>query len=544
MVTNASSSGQNSGQKSLSVLSIGIRYLLLALVAAVGSLAAIQLFSDGYWQLGLMIAIVTLFLVIIFLRPDAEPLRWLSPGLSLFLIFVLFPLVSTIVFAFTNYGTTNGLTKPQVIRQFEQRRYAAEGSLSYSYTMFQNDAGDIALWLVPEGDGDPLFVGEGEQIAFESDAITEYDDNGVPVEIGDYVALNRGDTARTLQQISDDATFGEGEHAVQLSRSRFGVASELAQRYTYDAEQDALIDNQMGVTYIADDSVGFFINPDNSEDRIPVGYQVVIGFRNFERFLTSPALRGPLVSILIWNFTFAILSVLFAFVLGLIVALTFGENTWLNKFLKLGFILPWTIPNVITILIWNGLWNPLDGAYAKVISDIAQFFGASPGVGWPPIYSDATWARVALLITNTWFAFPYFMLICSGALKAIPSDLYEAAMIDGANVWQRFRSMTLPLLLVTVGPLLIGSFATNFNSFQVIYLFNEGGPPMVGVSTPAGHTDLLISYVYKLSFGGGGGRQEFGYAAAITIIIFLLLAAITAYNLRYMNIWEETGENV
>ena len=539
MVNNASSSGQ----KSLSVFSMSLRYLILAVVAAVGSVSAIQLFSDGYWQLAIMIVIITVFLVIIFVRPDAEPLRWLSPGLALFLVFVLFPLVSTIAFAFTNYGTTNGLTKPQVIRQYEQRRYAAEGSLTYSYTMFQDPAGNIALWLVPEEEGDPLFVSEGQNLSFQSDAI-EYDDSGIPVEIGDYVALNRGDTARTLQQVSDDATFGEGEHAVQLSRARFGVASELSQRYTYDDEQDALIDNQMGTIYVADDSTGFFINPDNPEDTIPVGYQVIIGFRNFERFLTSPALRGPLVSILVWNFTFAILSVLFAFVLGLIVALTFGENTWLNKVLKLGFILPWTIPNVITILIWNGLWNPLDGAYSKLISDIAQFFGANPGVGWPPIYNDATWARVALLITNTWFAFPYFMLICSGALKSIPSDLYEAAMIDGANVWQRFRSMTLPLLLMTVGPLLIGSFATNFNSFQVIYLFNKGGPAMVGVSTPAGHTDLLISYVYKLSFGGGGGRQEFGYAAAITIIIFLLLAVITAYNLRFMNIWEETGENV
>jgi ABC-type sugar transport system permease subunit len=199
---------------------------------------------------------------------------------------------------------------------------------------------------------------------------------------------------------------------------------------------------------------------------------------------------------------------------------------------------------VITILIWNGLLNPLDGAYAKMVADVAAFFGHQHGVGWPPIYSNATWARIGLLVVNTWFAFPYFMLICSGALQAIPSDLYEAAQIDGANLWQQFWNMTLPLLLLTVGPLLIGSFATNFNTFELIYIFNKGGPPIVGATTPAGHTDLLISYVYKLSFAGGGGKQEFGYAAAITIIIFILLAGVTLYNLRFMNIWEETGANV
>jgi ABC-type sugar transport system permease subunit len=535
---------ESSGQTTQNIINIGLRILVLLTVVAFGSISALTLYGDGYWQLASMLTIITVFVVIVFIRPDAEPLRWLSPGLSLFLVFVLFPLVSTIVFAFTNYGTTNSLTKQQVIKQFEQRTYLPEGGITYEYTMFYNEADDsYALWLVAE-DGTTRFVRENEDIEYASDDISEVNDKSIPLAIGGYVALSRGEAAQAFARFGDTTLFGLAPDSVQLSRSRFGIATELEQRYVYDSELNALIDRQLDINYVADESRGFFINTNDNEDRIAVGYQVFIGFRNFERFLTSPALRGPVVSILIWNFAFAILSVFFAFTVGLIAALAFNGTSVPERIIKTLLILPWAVPQVITILIWNGLLNPLDGIYANWIADIASFFGAQTGVGWPPIYSDATWSRIALLVLNTWFAYPYFMLISSGALQAIPKDLYEAAQIDGANIWQRFWSMTMPLLLLTVGPLIIGSFAVNFNSFQVIYLFNGGGPPMAGATTPAGHTDLLISYVYKLSFGGGGGQQQFGYAAAITIIIFLLLFGITAYNLRFMNIWEETGKNV
>jgi ABC-type sugar transport system permease subunit len=144
---------------------------------------------------------------------------------------------------------------------------------------------------------------------------------------------------------------------------------------------------------------------------------------------------------------------------------------------------------------------------------------------------------------NVWLAYPYFMLVSSGALQAIPTDMYEAASIFGANSWQQFRYLTLPMLLIAVGPLLIGSFIANFNSLNVVYLFNQGGPPMVGTATPAGHSDILISYVYRLAFGGGGG-QDFGYASAISMIIFVILAFITLFQFRTMRTLEKVGENV
>ena len=169
-------------------------------------------------------------------------------------------------------------------------------------------------------------------------------------------------------------------------------------------------------------------------------------------------------------------------------------------------------PAVITLLVWRGILNPLAG----VIPNMLQSIFNQP-VGWPPFFSDPYWVKVALIAINVWLAYPYFMLISSGALQAIPTDMYEAAEIDGANVWQQFRNLTLPMLLVGVGPLLIASFTANFNSFNVIYLFNQGGPPMVGTATPAGHSDILLSYVYRLAFAAGTA-QQFGYASAIALV--------------------------
>ena len=110
---------------------------------------------------------------------------------------------------------------------------------------------------------------------------------------------------------------------------------------------------------------------------------------------------------------------------------------------------------------------------------------------------------------------------------AIPAELVEAASVDGATPWNAFRNVTFPLLMVAVAPLLISSFAFNFNNFNVIYLLTGGGPPIPGAQTPAGHTDILISYTYRLAFERCSGT-DFGLASAISIIIFIIVASISA----------------
>jgi arabinogalactan oligomer/maltooligosaccharide transport system permease protein len=127
---------------------------------------------------------------------------------------------------------------------------------------------------------------------------------------------------------------------------------------------------------------------------------------------------------------------------------------------------------------------------------------------------------------NLWLGLPYMFLISTGALQAIPSELQEAARVDGARNWQVFRLVNLPLLLVALTPLLIASFAFNFNNFNNIYLLTGGGPAVEG-SNVAGATDILISYTYKIAFAAGKGN-DYGLAAAVSIIIFFIVGTISA----------------
>jgi ABC-type sugar transport system permease subunit len=222
--------------------------------------------------------------------------------------------------------------------------------------------------------------------------------------------------------------------------------------------------------------------------------------------------------------------------LGLLIAIMFNEQRFpFKKLIRTLLIIPYTVPALLTILIWRGMLNPELGVVSRALESL---------FGWaPPWFTDQWWAKIAILLINLWLSYPYFMLICSGALQSISEDYYAAAQVDGASVWQQFWNITLPLLLVAVGPLLIASFVFNFNNFNLIYIFNAGGPPMAGTPTPAGHTDILISYVYNLAFSGSSGIN-YGFAAAITIIIFFIVGAITLLQFRYTRMWEEVSENV
>ena len=172
--------------------------------------------------------------------------------------------------------------------------------------------------------------------------------------------------------------------------------------------------------------------------------------------------------------------------------------------------------------------------YGIINRFVLPSFGLSP-LKW---FNDPFWAKTAVLTVNTWLGFPYMMTVSLGALQSIPDELYEAAQIDGAGKWKRFWKITFPLLMTTVSPLLVGSFAFNFNNFVNIYLLTGGGPPLPNTNTPAGATDILISYTYKLAFEGGRG-QDFGFASAISMIIFLIVAGISFVNFKLSGSFEE-----
>lgn len=520
-----------------SVPTLILRLVALTVIDAFGIWLVFNLWSDGFYPFAIMLALVTIGINVIFLYPRFYPLRWMAPGLALMALMALYPVLYTVYTAFTNYSTGHRLQKEQVIEttvEGARNYYTPEDADPFSWEAFRStEGGEItyALWITnPEGESffalpdEPLIPGNEVEV-------TARDEEGVPTVIAGYQRIPSGQKLQLLDTLSA-VEFGEPPATIQVTS--FREAQATIRRFVYDEELDAIIDRQTDTTYYATEEEGFFLNEDG--ETIFPGYQIFIGLENFRRFFSGPAISGPLLRVFIWTFVFALGTVALTFALGLFVAIVFDHPGMAGrKLVRSLLIIPYTLPSVISVLIWRGLLNERLGIVNRTLEDL---------IGWAPAWlSDPTWAKIAILLINLWLGYPYMMLICSGALQAIPTDIYEAARVDGATTWQRFYNVTLPLLLVSVGPILISSFTFNFNNFNVIYLYNRGRPPIVGADTPAGHTDILVTYTFRLAFEGGQGN-DFGLAAAITVVIFAVLLIITLINFRFTRIWEEIGENV
>ncbi len=524
--------GKKKSASSSSLTSIIVRLVLLFAIDTFAIWFTLNLLANEAYFFAAAIAVVTIIANVTILHRDLYPLRWMLIGLTMMILFSIYPNLFTVYVAFTNFGDGHLLAKDQAITQITKERYLPEGGSAYQWTAFEGADGEYALWLL-DATGVGYLAVPGEpllQAAPGEAGVGELDSEGIPKTIEGYKRLN----AITLAAGAGDAVmeilFGAGDQAVQIRGPQ--EAAELQPLYRYDEAQDVIINQETGVVYTP--VQGTFIAPDGDELR--PGFQATVGFENFSRFFTSSALQGPLLRIIIWNFAFAFLSVFMTFSLGLTIALIYNDPDFPGKKIIQSFLLiPYTIPSLITILIWRGLLNTQVGIINRTLESWIGFA--------PPWTEDQWWAKAAILLVNLWLGYPYFMLICSGALQAIPAEIYQAAEVDGASVWQRFRKITLPLLLVAVGPLLVASFTFNFNNFNLIYLFINGGPPIAGAATRAGHTDILISYVYNLAFAGGRGF-DYGLASAVTIVIFFIVGAITLLQFRYTQMWEEVSENV
>ena len=247
-------------------------------------------------------------------------------------------------------------------------------------------------------------------------------------------------------------------------------------------------------------------------------------FENYSRLLSDQRVRGPLFKVFIWTCVFAGLTVLTQFAFGLLLAIALNKAIRGRRIYRSILVLPYAMPSIMSILIWGGMFDTEFGA-------INHLFGTH--IAW---FQNATFARVAVILVNLWLGFPYFYLVSSGALQAIPSELSEAAAIDGASPRQIFRRVTLPLLLQILTPLLISSFAFNFNNFNLIYLLTGGGPKDQLSGEIAGATDILISYTYQIAFGSN--VQDLGLASAISVLVFILIASISLYGVRKSKVLE------
>ncbi|RTI08028.1 ABC transporter permease subunit [Thermus scotoductus] len=247
-----------------------------------------------------------------------------------------------------------------------------------------------------------------------------------------------------------------------------------------------------------------------------------VGLKNFA-FILSQA-NQALLPVFLWNVVFAASTVLLNALLGLILGLILNnKGLKLRNFYRTVLIISWALPGVITVQVFVALLNYNFGAINRLLGVL--------GIYPIPWLNDPDWAKVAILLVNLWLGFPYMMTATLGALSTIPDELYEAAKVDGATPWQALWGITLPLLEKPMVPILLSSFAFNFNNFYLIYLLTGGGPAQEGRLATAQATDILISWAYKTAFSAEG-QSAYGLGAAISLLIFAITVAISLVNFR------------
>jgi arabinogalactan oligomer/maltooligosaccharide transport system permease protein len=543
------------------------------------------LLSAQNWLMLVLLLAAVLTLDFFMISPRFVPGKYVIIGATLLTLFSIIPIIYTVTIAFTNYSTGHIGTKDEAIAAIQQNSLSEmENSQQYTMLPLYSEASDLVLALTeipvettdvavdetatdetatdetqtefgpsdaasPEASVQTEF-GEGEVGSGVASPEASLDAEGdmnlaVPEPEGGwpltYIGTNAGidpvppgdvqrDEFGTVTGVTGYATVPEADYpsldeelsAIKVPGPNGGYivaqgftnAVELMPVVTYDPATDTFTDLQTGVVY-TDNGAGSFTNPENADDELLPGWKETVGWQNFTSIVSDPDVRGPFFYVFLWTFAFAFLTVLLTFFIGLGLAMALNRPGMRGQRIYRSFlIIPYAVPAFLSALVWAGLLNDDFGA-----------INIATGLDVPWLF-DPFWAKVSCIMVNLWLGIPYMFLISTGALQAIPSELQEAARIDGARNWQVFRLVNLPLLLVALTPLLVASFAFNFNNFNTIYLLTGGGPALDG-SSIAGATDILISYTYKIAFASGKGN-DFGLASAISIIIFLIIGTISA----------------
>jgi arabinogalactan oligomer/maltooligosaccharide transport system permease protein len=500
------------------------KILLLAVITAVAIWLAIPLIATEMWVPLIVVIVTTGLLYFVYLQPWHIPLKWLVPGTIFLIAFQVIPVIYTASTAFTNFGDGHRGTKEEAITSIEAGSVQqVEGSTIYVNTIaakLDPDVGELVFLLV---DPDTMVAQQGtaEGLTPFPDAVMN--DRGKITEPPQgLVLLNASQVgARSVELETFAVPTENGAIKSQgLSRAYEGRPTRI-----YDEACDCITGQVSGEVWTADNSVGSFI--DDSGQALPQGWQVNVGFSNFTRAFTDPAVSGPFMSILVWNFAFAFLSVLITFVAGLLVAMALNSpNLRALRFYRVLIVLPYAMPSFAMLLVWRDMFNQDFGLLNNLTGANINWFG------------EVWTARFAILFIQFWLGYPYMFLVCLGALQSIPKELTEAAAVDGAKRVQAFRAVVFPLLLVSVAPLLISSFAYNFNNFNIIALTTNGGP-FPPDNPRAGATDILVSLVYKLAFAAGGA--QYGFAAAVSILIFMIVATVSIIGFRRTAALEEVN---
>jgi len=412
---------------------------------------------------------------------------------------------------FTNTSGKNMLTYEKARTYLLQETFREEEG-SWSFKLFR-DAGQYRLLLesgsirlvTPRVDpANPL-----ESIPLER--VKEPTGLGTPLVMRDVIPLR--DALSALRLKAPDGT--------QLRMA--GLRSFAAEMALYADNPDGTLTNKKtGEILTPDHTTGYFTKNDGTP--VTPGFSVHVGFANYVRIATMPGLWQPFLQIFVWTIVFALVSTVLVFSLGLVLATVLQWDLLKGRAIyRTLVILPYAVPNFISIQIFRGLFNQEFGEINLILQNI---------MGIKPEWMTDPWlARGMLVMVNTWLGYPYMMILAIGLLQSIPRNLYEAAAVDGSGPLRNFFKITLPIVLPPFVPLLIACFAFNYNNFVLVALLTRGLPDYLGASTPAGTTDLLVTYTYRIAFENSG--QAYGLASAISSLIFIMVAVIALVNLHY-----------
>ena len=252
-----------------------------------------------------------------------------------------------------------------------------------------------------------------------------------------------------------------------------------------------------------------------------------VGFQTFTSLVALKSWSHTFFGVLTWTIIWAVLATVTTYFGGVLVALLIQQKGIRFKGVwRVILIIPYAIPQLISLLVMRNMFNGQFGP----INQYFRYFGLE-GLPW---LTDPFWAKVTVIVVNMWVGIPVSMLLVMSVLTTIPKDLYEAADVDGASGYQKFKIITLPMILFSTAPVLITQFAGNINNFNAIFLLTNGNP-VVGDYQYAGATDLLVTWLYKLTLD----QQRYNMASAIGIIIFLIIASFSIYNYRRTRSFKE-----
>lgn len=504
---------------------IGLNILLV--------LALASLFVALLWAQEYVFALVWLALSVsgvwVYRFKSGRAYRLLYPALALIVCFAVLPLLFTFFISGTNYSSNHLRSLNSTLEQLLQHQYIDQTRYEYQLLVdddiyrlklaYQEQTYLSQSFAMNAPPNEPLRLSVGGMNLFLPEADLDkqvlfrqlYGDLGLQLPSGE--ELQRIDFTHYARVLPKYRLLDQG---LMLSNGQLINGSVTL----FDNQTEHYLRPNLNTGYFqVIDGEGKFIGPN-----VNPGFVVWRGGEQYQALFEHQSLWLPFLRVLLWTFIFALVSLLGSFLLGLMLAqLTLLQQGWKGFCYRLVLLLPWAIPPFITVLSFKVLLMPGSGELAQIMEQLLHIA--------PDWLNDPSSARLVLLCLSIWLGYPYVMLLSIACLRRLPKGYYESAAVSGYGPIRRYYYLTIPLTFKPLKPVLLALFAFNLHNFSLVYLFNQGMPVMADALPIAGHSQLLLNYVYSIGFSE---QQNFALASAITTFGLCLLGSIAYAAWRWL----------